>query len=191
MSTSTRITVEEYAAMIERGDFEPREQHRVELIRGEIVPKDPRGPMSPINSPHIAALFELTDWSYEVLPRGLARVSVQSSVQIEALDSETEPDLAWLARRDYRAEKPTSADVLLVIEVSDTTLKKDRTTKAALYAEAGIRDYWIVNIPGRCIEVHRDPEAAAYRSITPYADAEVVHPLAVPGAALPVARIFP
>ncbi|WP_435019766.1 Uma2 family endonuclease [Tundrisphaera sp. TA3] len=191
MSTATRITVEQYEAMIARGDFEPREDHRVELIRGEIVPKDPRGPMSPIDPPHGSAVDILNEWSFEVLPRGIARVRVQGSLGIPELDSVPEPDLAWLARKDYSRGHPTPAVVLLLIEVSDSSLRKDRTTKAALYAEAGIRDYWIINIPGRCVEVRRDPDGATYRDVSTWGAGTQVRPLALPDAALDVDRLFP
>ena len=76
-------------------------------------------------------------------------------------DSEPEPDITVLAPRDdfYASGKPGPNDVLLLIEVSDTTLDFDRTEKAQLYAEEGIREYWIVNLTDRCIEIHRDPKA--------------------------------
>ena len=190
MSTATRITVEQYEDMIERGEFEPREKHHVELIRGEIVPKKPGGPMSPTNASHVNAVIELTEWSFEVIPRGLLRVSVQSPLRIDALDSEPEPDLAWLARRNFRVSLPTPADVLLVIEVSDSSLSIDRGVKAALYAEAGIQDYWIVNIPGRCVEVRRDPQGSSYRDVTTFAPGSEVRPLILPEAVLAVDRLF-
>ncbi|WP_435019768.1 Uma2 family endonuclease [Tundrisphaera sp. TA3] len=191
MSTATRITVEQYEAMIARGDFEPREDHRVELIRGEIVPKDPARPMSPAEEPHCTALIELQNWSYEVTPRDLIQPIFQMPVGIPLLDSVPEPDVAWLRRRVFRGRKPAVDDVLLVIEVSDTTLRKDRKTKAALYAEAGVQDYWIVNIPGRCVEVRRDPDGATYRDVSTFGAGTQVRPLALPDVALDVDRLFP
>src|SRR5689334_1719578 len=143
MSTSTRITVGQYDEMIRRGEFEPREEHHVELIYGEI------SPMSPINPPHDYTVDELTEWSFQTLPPGAVRVRVQGSFGIPVLDSVPQPDLAWLRRKDYLAQRPEPGDVLLVVEVSDSSLVRDRGLKARLYAEAGIADYWIVNIPDR------------------------------------------
>ena len=191
MSTATRITIEQYEAMIDRGEFEPREEHHVELIRGEIVPTNPEGPMSPSKAPHASAIDFLNDWSFEVLPRRFAWVRVQNSLGIPALESVPEPDLAWLARKNYAKTHPTAEDVLLLIEVSDTSLRKDRGIKASLYAEAGIRDYWIVNISGRCVEVRRDPVGTSYREVTTYNLAATLSPLSLPGAVLFVDHLFP
>jgi Uma2 family endonuclease len=185
MSTTTRITTDQYDEMIRRGDFEPREEHHVELIYGEITP------MSPINPPHDDAVEELNEWSFQVLPPGAVRVRVQGSVGIPALDSVPEPDLAWLRRKRYRTERPTPGDVLLVVEVADSSLPKDRGVKARLYAEAGIADYWIVNIPERTIEVYRDPHAGSYRSRVVLRPGDEARPLAFPDVALAVARLFP
>src|SRR3954454_15314234 len=106
MSTSVKITVEQYQAMIDRGDFEPREEHHVELIRGEIVPRFGDDPRIPMNPPHANSVNELTEWSFEVAPRALVRVSVHAAVRIPWLDSEPQPDLAWLARKDYSKIHP-------------------------------------------------------------------------------------
>jgi Uma2 family endonuclease len=185
MSTTTRITLDQYDEMIRRGDFVPREEHRVELLYGEITP------MSPINPPHNDAVDELTEWSFEILPRGAVRVRVQGSFGIPLLDSAPEPDLAWLRRKDYSTQRPEPGDVLLVIEVADSSLARDRGLKAGLYAAAGIADYWIVNVPERVTEVRRDPSDGAYQSLEVLRPGQEARPLAFPDAALPVARIFP
>jgi Uma2 family endonuclease len=147
--------------------------------------------MSPIGPPHHSAVSELTEWSFEALPPRAVRVFVQGPIGIPALDSEPEPDIVWARRQDYRANHPRPGDVLLLIEVADTSLAHDRGPKAALYAEAGIADYWVVSLPDRCVEVRRDPEGSSYRSLTVFKPGEEAHPLAFPGAALPVARLFP
>jgi Uma2 family endonuclease len=185
MSTTTRITLEQYDEMIQRGDFEPREEHDVELIYGEIVP------MNPINPPHDDAVEELTEWSFEVLPPKTVRGRVQGAVGIPLLESAPEPDLAWLRRKRYRRQRPTPADVLLVIEVADTSLARDRGLKARLYAEAGIADYWIVNLPEQCIEVRRDPQGSSYRTLVVLRPGDEARPLAFPQIALAVSRLFP
>ena len=164
MSTTTRITLEQYDEMIRRGDFEPREEHHVELIYGEI------SRMNPINPPHDDAVEELNIWSFEVLPPKAARVRVQGAFGIPFLDSVPQPDLAWLRWNRYVRQRPTPEDVLLVIEVADSSLAKDRGLKARLYAEAGIADYWIVNLPGhwsRCAGSRRGRRTEALSSCNP------------------------
>jgi len=89
-----------------------------------------------------------------------------------------------LARRDYSKSRPTVGDVLLVIEVADSSLAYDCGEKAELYAAAGIADYWVVNLPGRCVEVRRDPQGGRYRSQRAFAGGEELRPLAVPEAVL-------
>ena len=184
MSTSTRITVDQYDRMIERGEFEPSEDHYVELIYGEITP------MSPINPPHDRAVDILTEWSFESLPPRAVWVRVQGSVGIPLLDSVPQPDLVWLRRKDYSKVRPQPEDVLLVVEAADSSLSKDRGIKSRLYAESGIADYWIVNINDRSVEVRREPQGHEYRSVEVFRAGQEVRPLAFPGAALPVDRLF-
>jgi Uma2 family endonuclease len=191
LSIAVKFSYEQYEAMIRLGLFDPPEEHRVELIYGEIVPIYGESPMSPINPPHDDAVDELIDWSAEVLPRGAVRVRAQGSIGIPQFDSQPQPDFAWMVPRRYRTVRPIPDDILLLVEVSDSTLKKDRGEKARLYAESGIRDNWIVNIQDRCIEVRRDPKGSKYRSITIFNLGQEVRPLAFPEIALPVSRLFP
>ncbi len=145
-----RFTVNEYDEMIARGIL--NENDRVELIRGEIVDKMPIGPRHAACVKRLNALFQL-------LYRGRWTVSVQDPIAFD--DSKPEPDIALLRpREDYYSEgTPQPSDILLVIEVADFSLDFDRDTKAALYAEAGIPEYWIVNLIDNCLEVHRGPKA--------------------------------
>lgn len=184
MSTSVRITVEDYDRMIAEGRFEPAEEHRVELIEGEIRP------MSPIGHRHDEVVELLGEWSYENRPRPQIRVRSQAAVDIPGLDTVPQPGLFWARRRSYRRRRPTAPDLLLVVEVADSSLAYDRTTKARLYATAGAADYWIVNIVDECVEVHRDPEAGAYRSMTTFRPGESVPLLAFPAIAFPVSVLF-
>ena len=178
MSTIARLTLEEYDRMIQRGVFDQRKQRRLEFIRGEI--RD----MTPIGSPHEEVVARLTEWSIGSLPEEEARVRVQSSIGLPELESAPEPDVAWVAPRSYWSGRPTAADVLLVIEVAQSSLSYDRGDKAELYAEAGIADYWVVNLPERTIEVRREPTADGYQSVVTYRGDDDVRPLAMPNLLL-------
>jgi Uma2 family endonuclease len=191
MSTALKITVEQYEAMVDRGDFDPVEEHHVELIRGEIVPRFGDDPGTPMNPPHAHLTNELLEWSFETAPRAVVRVSSQASIRIPGLDSEPQPDVAWLVRKDYARVHPAPEDVFLLIEVSDTSLGKDRGTKLELYAEAKIRDYWIINIQNRSVDVYRDPQGSSFQILTTFKPGQEVHPLAFPEVSLAVSRLFP
>lgn len=185
MSTGTRITIEEYDRMIEAGAFEPTEEHRVELIRGAIRE------MSPIHPPHEDALDRLVQWSFDVTPRGTVRVRVQFSVGLPELESVPQPDLTWVRQGSYRKRRPTSADVLLIAEVSDSSLRYDRGEKADIYAEAGIQDYWVVNVKAETVEVRRQPKDGHYQQLEVAHVGDEVSPLAFPQFKLRVADLFP
>jgi Uma2 family endonuclease len=184
MSTVTHLTIAEYDRMISAGAFDPREQNRLELIYGELRE------MTPIGSEHEVIVDYLAEWSILSLPRGKVRVRVQNSIGIPILDSAPEPDLAWVVRRDYRRGRPTGEDVLLVIEVSESTLRFDLGTKAELYAAADISDYWVVDIAARAIVVHRDPAAGRYRDVRTYRESDDLRPLQVPEISLCPASLW-
>lgn len=185
MSTVAHVTIAEYDRMIEAGKFEPREEHHVELIRGEIIQ------MSPIYPPHESALDILSYWSFDNAPRETVWVRNQNSLGIPELESVPQPDLFWVSRRDYSKARPQAEDVFLLIEVADSSLRYDRGTKSDLYAEAGIQDYWIANVQQQVIEVHRNPQNGHYSSKLTYALGERVAPLAFPEIFLEVAKIWP
>lgn len=185
MSTSTKITVADFDRMAERGDFNPVEEHHVELIRGEIRE------MSPIHPPHEFALDQLLDWSIDVCDRKQVLFRVQQSLGIPELESVSLPDLAWVRRRDYSRVRPAVSDLLLLVEVSDSSLRFDRGEKARLYAEAGIKDYWIANVKAQAIEVHRNPRDGVYTNVQTYKGDQVVSPLALLAAKLTAEQIWP
>ena len=185
MSTSVRITVAQYDEMIAEGQFEPREEHHVELIEGEIVA------MCPIGPPHGDALEILTEWSFDVRPRAEVKIRVQDSLGIPELESVPEPDLYWARRRPYRVRRPEASDILLLVEVSESSLAKDRGRKARLYARAGIRDYWIVDIAGQTVEVRRGPRNGTYQNTQIFRPGDVIPLLAFPAITFPVDILFP
>ena len=159
---------------------------RVELVRGEVVE------LSPPGWPHSLAKSLVADALRRVFA-GVAWVSEQSPIPTP--DSAPEPDVAVIpgSARDY-ADHPTTA--LLIVEVADSSLVYDTTTKAGLYAEAGHPKYWILDLAGRRLLVFRDPApvtagGAAYRTHLTFGPADTVAPLAAPTAAIPVADLLP
>ena len=151
MSTIAKFTVEEYERIVTTGAFDGKNRRRVELIRGEI--RD----MSPIGTKHADIVAWLNVWSVENVPRDVAGIRVQSPLKLGTIESEPEPDLVWVLPKRYRDAHPTANDVILLIEVADSSLDYDRGEKAEIYAEAGIREYWLVNIVDRTLEVRRGP----------------------------------
>jgi len=184
MCRIAKLTALQFHRMIEVGVFDPADDRRLELIHGEL-----RG-ISPIGNLHAWLVEWLADWSLSSLPRALVWVLIQNPLDISALDSVPQPDLAWLKRKDYRHSRPTPADVLLLIEVSDFSLRYDREVKGPLYAQAGIQDYWIVNVPEETIEVYRQPLGARYGSVATLRRGEVARSLAFPDAPLALDKLF-
>ena len=127
-----------------------REGERVELIEGEIVK------MNPLGGRHIRCVNELNWLLGQHIRDERIRVSVQNPVRLNG-GLEPQPDLAVLRAGDYADSPPGPEDVLLVIEVSDTTLGYDRNVKLPLYARAGIGEAWIVDLPNNVVERHNDP----------------------------------
>lgn len=150
------FTVDEFERMGAAGIFHPND--RLELIEGEIVEMPPIGPR---HAGVVAYLSKLLNRLFNNLI-----VITQSSIRLDDF-SEPQPDVALLRWRDdfYRHAHPTPADVLLVVEVADTTVESDRQVKIPLYARAGIPEAWLVNIPGERIEVYSDPEGETYRQV--------------------------
>jgi Uma2 family endonuclease len=177
------FTREEYHQMAEVGILKPTD--RVELIRGEIVH------MSPPGRRHIAFVNNLNQMLVLRLA-GRAIVSVQNPVAL-ADDSEPQPDLAVLRTRvmPYKEVEISTEDVVLLIEVADSSLRYDRSTKLALYAEAGVPEYWLVDVAAEAIETYRLPGATGYRDVQRVAGAgAAVSLLAFPDASLSLAEVF-
>ena len=172
-----RITRAEYERMAEVGLFD---DERVELLRGVILK------MSPNNPPHMLPVDRLARLLIVAIA-DRAHVRIQGPV-LAADDSEPEPDLAVFPLGDYSARHPDRA--LLVIEVADTSLRKDRLLKGPLYAESGFEEYWIVDVAARTLEVHRGPIGDGWKSVTRHGADETVHVAAFPDVAVCVADLF-
>ena len=184
MSTIARLTLAQYDRMIERGVFEQDENRRLEFIRGEIRE------MNPIGSLHDEVVTRLAEWSYANVSKERVRVRVQGSIGLPELESAPQPDVVWVASRDYSQRRPAGAELLLIVEVAETSLAHDCGEKADLYAAAGIADYWVVNLPDRSVEIRRDPHAGRYRSLQTFTGDDEVRPLAVPEAVLRPAMLW-
>lgn len=145
-------TVAEYHKMAEAGLFPP--DARLELINGELFDMTPMGRM------HRGLVIELTARLSEAC-RGKAMVSPQCPVTLGE-DGEPEPDFTVLRSADYRQKAPSADDILLVIEISDSTLDYGRNKKLPMYARNGIPEVWILNVPARTLEIYRQPVDGAY-----------------------------
>ncbi len=177
-----RFTVDEYHRMAETGIFKPEE--RVELIRG-VVRR-----MSAKNYAHVVVATSL----YQLLVRALAgRASVykEDPLKLVRLDSEPEPDIVATSSPDIKHYGSESSRPLLVVEVAESSLRYDLNAKAPLYAEAGVPEYWVVNLVDRELVVFRTPENGAYRDRTTHGVNDHVTPHAWPDVAIEVAGLFP
>jgi len=177
-----RFTVAEYDRMIEAGIF--GEDDRVELIDGEILQ------MSPIGQGH-ASVVRRMNWLLMKLVGDAAIVDVQNPIHLDEY-GEPRPDLALLAPRSdfYREDHPDARDVLLLIEVADSSLDFDRQIKLPRYARAGIPEVWLVNLNADLVEVHRDPMVDGYRTVEVRRRGEWLTPLAFPGHEVAVTEIL-
>jgi Uma2 family endonuclease len=177
-----RFTVEEYHRLGELGFF--TEDDRVELIRGEIVD------MNPIGSKHLACVTNLTHMLVE-RSRGRYFVSVQNSFGAVD-DSEPQPDFTLLRRRPSQNDEeiPSGGDVLVIIEVSDTTLAYDRDVKLPLYAETGIPEAWIVDLGGKKIEVYSEPSPDGYKATRVFTAGEGVRSTVIEDLSVPVDEVL-
>ena len=159
---------------------------RHELVEGALI--DRMG----MNRPHGCGVQCLYAWLIGIF--GWDFVNSEMPIGGAAADSamsEPVPDVMVLKRSTWEfPSNPQPADLHLVVEVSDSTLTFDRTTKAALYARAGILEYWVLDINGRCLIVHRELSAGGYRSVISYAEGESISPLAAPHASFGVSELF-
>jgi Uma2 family endonuclease len=151
------ITVEWLRRAVDAGVID--EDARVELLNGELVA------MTPANPPHSSMVRKLSRHLYQQLDATDFAILVQMPIEFGEL-SKPEPDLtvAKGPESDYDERDPTAPDVLLVVEVANTSLAKDRSEKLPIYARAGIREAWIVSLPERLIHVYRDPHLGQYQS---------------------------
>jgi len=176
------FSVSEYNRMAETGILS--EDDRVELIEGEIIE------MSPIGSRHAACVRRL-DALFNRELQGAAQVSAQNPILIDDY-TQPEPDVALLKpRSDYYSEAhPAASDVLLVVEVADTSVEYDRQVKAPLYARAGVGEMWLVNLQEDAVEVYTRPESGTYRERKQLTRGDSITLTAVPGLTFTIEEIL-
>jgi Uma2 family endonuclease len=177
-----RFSREAYHRMFDAGVLNA--ETRYELIDGEIIVSPPIGPGSG------NFISRLTDFFVKQLPN-----EYQCRVQLPIIigdDSEPEPDLAIVRRResDYQDEHPAPQDVVLLIEVSHSSLVRDRGQKLDLYAKSDIPEYWIVDVERRQLIIHRSPEPRGYADVQQIKERIVVAPLAIPSCRLELSWLF-
>ncbi len=170
------FTVDEYETMWKVGILP--EDARVELIDGEIVELSLIGPL------HVWAVTLLADHAGAHTGEE-ALLLVQSPIRLGERD-EPQPDLALVRRGDYRAALPGPADVLLVIEVADSSREYDRETKLRRCAAAGIPEAWLSDLVGGLLERHSDPRDGIYRQVVIGRPGEALALTVLPGLTIPV-----
>lgn len=178
-----RFTVAQYLAMGKAGII--KKEDRVELLEGVIVA------MAAMGNRHLAAVARYNKTlTQSVGDRAI--VWVQGSVQLDD-NTRPEPDLALLRERSdfYESEAAGPEDILLIIEVSDSSLEYDRTDKLALYASFGIPEVWISALPEQIVEAHTEPLDGRYKCKRIYSPGDTITPGCFPDIVLPVSEILP
>jgi len=184
MSTSFHLSLHEYNRMVVRGAFDVLNR-KIELIRGKLVEMNPAGPV------HDDYIDYLMEWSFRSTDRNRIRIRGQTGINIAASDSRPEPDVFWVVAKRYLDSHPTGKDTWLVIEVADSSLESDLTVKTPVYAEAGIQEYWVIDVRNRCIHVMREPNCdGSYHSQRIVRPGETLSPMAQENACLDLVDLF-
>lgn len=169
------ISRAEYDQMVDAGIFD--EDERIELLRGVIVTMSPQ-------KWHHAAVVEWLNEQLVLRLQGTLRVRPQLPYAADDW-SEPEPDIVIAKKNSALRDHPSEA--LLIIEVAESSLRRDRGIKARIYAEAGVPEYWIVDLRKMTVYVHTRPAAGGYESIVAMRDGEVLQPTQLPGVSLAIA----
>ena len=176
-----RLSRVEYDRAVEAGAFEP--EAKLELIDGSLHAMTPEG------TAHTTGMHLVADCLRQVFGSGFF-VRIQNPLAVDQY-SEPEPDVAVVTGtvRDYRYAHPTAA--VLVVEISDKSLRHDRTVKQRLYARCGIPEYWILALPENRLEVYRNPGGDGYRSVSYRGAGDEIAPLGRPDTRIAVDDLLP
>jgi Uma2 family endonuclease len=183
-TTIKRWTVDDYHRMGELGILQPDE--RTELIAGQIVLMAAKG------TPHVLSLRLLSMTFDHLLADRPFFVSTQDPIQLDDF-SEPEPDCAIVrgTALDYADRHPNASDVVLVVEIADSTLKYDTEVKDKFYAQSGITDYWVLDVRNRQLHIFRNPTTTGYTSHQIFNEPYQMTPLALPNIILELTAILP
>jgi Uma2 family endonuclease len=182
MSVAGKLAGTEFDSMVDRGAFDGLRPRKIELIDGELRFMNPAGPV------HDDYIEYLTRWSIDQTTPAIANVRVQSGFVCD--DDRPEPDIVWLRPRRYGCIRPTAEDVMLLIEVADSSIASDLQEKADLYAKAGIAEYWVVDVPSSRIHVMTQSDGAQYHKIEIVVPPNSLAPLCRREATLHTADLF-
>ena len=177
------LQVRDYQCLIDQGCFGPEEH--IELLNGQLIQMAAKG------TRHAAAVSRLA----RLLGRQLGEtvlIRLQDPITLND-QSQPEPDLAIVRPHplDYADHHPTPAEIHWLIEVADSTLAYDTQTKARAYAQAGLADYWVLDLPGDRLWVFRNPNPAGYGLIMQLDRAQSIAPIAFPDCVWPLADLLP
>ncbi len=177
-----RFTTTEYARMAEAGVL--GEDDRLELIEGEIFE------LAPIGYGHAACVRRLTSLFSRLLGEGV-QVSVQNPIDLDE-HTQPQPDVVLLRPRDdfYSSSHPTAADILLLVEVAETSGEYDRQIKVPVYAKHGVHEAWLVDLRQRRVIVYRDPSAGNYRTTHIFRSSEALISSSFPDLVFSLADIL-
>ncbi len=177
-----KFTVREFQQIAEKGILDDT---RLELIEGEIID------MGKIGRRHAAFVRRFIRLLSPQIEANQALLDAQNPIELSP-DSQPQPDLTLLSPRDddYEARHPFPEDVLLLIEIADTTLESDREIKMPLYARGGIRESWLVDLNERQVTVYRQPSPEGYRLIQIYTLEETISPSLLPSITIALRDLF-
>lgn len=178
-----RLSVDDYERMGQANIL--GEDDRVELIEGEIID------MPPIGSPHGGAVKRIANRLVRTFSETDAILAVHDPLRLSDF-SEPEPDIVLLRPRDdfYAELHPGPEDVLLLVEVAETSLRYDRDKKLPLYTRAGIPECWLVDIAGQALWIYRGPGPKGYANVSQAADLSAVRPFCLPTAGVDLSGLF-
>jgi Uma2 family endonuclease len=181
--TKRLFTVDDYHRMVDAGIL--HEKDRVELIEGEVLA------MSPIGPPHCAAVDRAT----RAMVNGAgekAIVRVQAPVQLDRYN-QPEPDIVLLKPKEdfYATRHPGPADILLIVEVAQSSIDYDRSVKARIYSRTGIVEYWLADVEQDCVFVFSDPGKNGYRTVRQFSRGQSLTPYLLPNCQVTVDSLLP
>lgn len=179
MKTLTKWTVEEYHDLIEKGILDHK---RVELLQGELIEMTPESPL------HSYVMQSSNNYLKHLFS---GRAVLQEGHPITLSYSEPEPDIAVvkLPSEQYRTRHPNAADILLLIEVSNSTLNYDLHDKKDVYEREGLEEYWVIDIPNQRLHVFKDLVDGKYHSLIIHTDG-IISPHAFPDVEVEVKKLF-